>query len=233
MLLNSGIRARMLPLENKEQLLKSIITSGAKLGFYVNHDNDIKEVYFGERLVSAKDLDAVFLLDRMREENKKEIVVSAEMSDEYVSLLCENGAIIEKVPNEKSVLMRKNLKKQSYYPEMFEAEARILKTVSLVLQKKLELYLNSLPKVYTSEKEKECSFYEIGRVLRSLVEMEQDDKVELIDGVRVRCDNGWVLVKPNSSFNACRVVAGSFKEEYSEELSEIYRKRVEDILKKQ
>lgn len=229
LLLPKGIRVRYLLKEEKDNLLKSMIRIKAKLGFSVDENDEITEVYYNDRSIKKQELDAVFLLDNVREE-KNDIIVSSDMCDEYISLLCSNGARVEKTANDKSILIKKSIDNNNYLPEMFESEARVIKTVSLLLQNKLDLYLNVLPKVYTNEKEKECSWRDIGRILRTLVDSEKDDMVELIDGVRIKSDNGWVLVKPNNSYTACRIVAGSFEQEYAKELCELYREKIEEIV---
>ena len=88
-----------------------------------------------------------------------------------------------------------------------------------------------LPKIFMEEAEVGCSWREVGRVLRSLVETERDDRVELIDGVHIHEKDGWVLVRPNKDYNACRVIAGSFKEEYAAELSALYEQKLRDLMK--
>ena len=86
-------------------------------------------------------------------------------------------------------------------------------------------------KICMEEAEVGCSWREVGRVLRSLVETERDDRVELIDGVHINEKDGWVLVRPNKDYNACRVIAGSFKEEYAAELSALYEQKLRDLMK--
>ena len=63
--------------------------------------------------------------------------------------------------------------------------------------------------------------------------IQEDGKMcirDRIDGVHVNDDDGWVLVRPNKNFTACRVIAGSFKEEYAEELSLIYEQKLRSII---
>ena len=231
MLLPKGIRVRYLPYENRDALLKTMLQKDAKIGFVVNKDNIIEETFVGEERIESEKLTTVILLDYIRDGGKNTLLLSSDIPDEYAQFLCENGARVERVPNDRSILIKKSCEKSSYMPEVFDAEGRIAKAVSLMLQKKMELFLNALPKVFTSENENSCSWKEIGRVLRNLVESENDDRVELIDGVRIRSDEGWILVKPNNSFTACRVIAGSYEQEYAEELYELYSKKVNEILK--
>ena len=84
-------------------------------------------------------------------------------------------------------------------------------------QGRLAGYVEQLPKTYEAEGSVGCSWKEMGRVMRSLVETERSDRVELMDGVKVRSDKGWVLIRPNGDLTAYRVVAGSFNGEYAQE----------------
>lgn len=118
----------------------------------------------------------------------------------------------------------------AYLPELFEPEAMAVRFAALENAGRLSKLLAALPKVRTAEAEVGCTWREVGRVLRSLVETERDERVELIDGVHVNEDDGWVLVRPNRSFTACRVIAGSFKEEYAKELSALYEEKLRGII---
>lgn len=63
--------------------------------------------------------------------------------------------------------------------------------------------------------------------------MENDGDMELVDGVRIKNDTGWVIVKPNEEFAACRVICGSYNQEYADELCDIYSNRLKRIIKKE
>ena len=106
----------------------------------------------------------------------------------------------------------------------------VVRFAALANDGRLEKLIAALPAVRRAEAEVGCTWREVGRVLRSLVETERDERVELIDGVHVNDDDGWVLVRPNKNFTACRVIAGSFKEEYAEELSLIYEQKLRSII---
>ncbi len=68
------------------------------------------------------------------------------------------------------------------------------------------------------------------------METEKENRVELLDGVKVKSDKGWVHISPSESFMSCKVLAGGYSEEYSKELTDNYldkvRKLVESTAKK-
>ena len=66
-------------------------------------------------------------------------------------------------------------------------------------------------------------------MLRTLVDAERLEDIEMVDGVKVKVDKGWILVKPNAAITACRVIAGSMDAEYSKELTDIYSEKLRRI----
>ena len=66
-------------------------------------------------------------------------------------------------------------------------------------------------------------------MLRSFTEGERNEQIQLVDGVKVNVDKGWVLVRPDSGFTAYRVIAGSFDAEYSKELTDVYADKLRTI----
>jgi len=61
------------------------------------------------------------------------------------------------------------------------------------------------------------------------VETEHSMQRQLIDGVRVRHDNGWVLVRPRHSTPGFKIICESMNEEYAEELADMYARKIESI----
>ena len=116
-----------------------------------------------------------------------------------------------------------------YLPELFEPEARIIRLAEMMLSGKLEKYLDQLPGIQQAEKSVKCSWKDVGRMLRTLVDAERLEDIELVDGVKVKVDKGWILVKPNAAITACRVIAGSMDAEYSKELTDIYGEKLRRI----
>ena len=94
----------------------------------------------------------------------------------------------------------------------------------------LKELISLLPEIAKEQNEVKCSWREIGRVLRSLVESGKEDDMELIEGVRISGDDGWVLVRPGKGLKGCSVRAESFREEYAKELCDIYSEKIRSIL---
>ncbi len=85
-----------------------------------------------------------------------------------------------------------------------------------------------LPKAHLRSGFVECSWRDVGRVLRRMAAIRDP---ECSEGVRVRHEEGWALIRPNSGTPGLNVLAEGFSEEYAESLAEFYIKRVEALKK--
>jgi mannose-1-phosphate guanylyltransferase/phosphomannomutase len=95
----------------------------------------------------------------------------------------------------------------------------------------LEQLISELPETSIKEQRTSCSWREIGRILRTLVETEHSMQRQLIDGIRVKHDAGWVLVRPRHSAPGFKIVCESMNEEYAQELVDMYARKIESIKK--
>jgi len=51
----------------------------------------------------------------------------------------------------------------------------------------------------------------------------------MLEGVKVYNDKGWVLVLPDAERPVCSVIGEGFTEEFAEELTNIYARKVMEI----
>lgn len=111
---------------------------------------------------------------------------------------------------------------------LFEPEAAIIKLCEMFVDGSLEKELASLPKFAQIEETVASDRTETARILRKLSEQRPENaEAELIDGLRIKLDSGWVVVQPQSVGNASfRIIAGSSDSEYAKELCDIYCDRV-------
>ena len=73
-----------------------------------------------------------------------------------------------------------------------------------------------------------CPWTRKGTVMRKLISDSKDKKRELIDGVRIFEDSGWVLVAPDRDKASFNIVAESVSREKTVRLIELYKKAVEE-----
>ena len=74
-----------------------------------------------------------------------------------------------------------------------------VKLLELLANHKVSLseILQSTPKCYQSKREITCSSSEKGRIMRQLLNRYREKELEMTDGLKVRSENGWVLVVPS------------------------------------
>jgi len=70
-----------------------------------------------------------------------------------------------------------------------------------------------------------------GMVMRSLVEMSKDREVQLIDGVKVRHENGWVLALPDPEEAITHVYAEGPTDAEAKGLAKEYVRRIRQLLR--
>lgn len=218
--------------KNPERLHGAMVHAGAELGFIVTGNEGEMTCIWRDRYLHESERITIFILNALSEGRLRgEIVLPVRISEEYVVFLESRGCRVRRCPDHRAKWRREALEAGCYLPELFEPEAAILRMAELCRQEKLGHYLDEIPQAYESEVSVSCSWKEMGRVLRSLVETEPNNRVELIDGVKVKSDDGWILVRPNRDFTACRIIAGSYNAEYAKELTDLYLDKVRKLAK--
>ena len=229
-LLPHGVEVKFVRERTQEALMRAMAHSGAQLGFLSAQDNALPNVLYGEHALTAQESIALLAL-AAAEDGRMSFVLPASIPKEYIAVIEAHGARVCRAPDSPARWQHACFAADAYLPELFEPEAMVVRFAVLENAGRLSKLHAELPKIFMEEAEVGCSWREVGRVLRSLVETERDDRVELIDGVHIHEKDGWVLVRPNKDYNACRVIAGSFKEEYAAELSALYEQKLRDLMK--
>jgi len=70
---------------------------------------------------------------------------------------------------------------------------------------------SQIPEVALAQKNTFCPWEQKGLVMRKLIEQAKDKNVEMIDGIKVHEDAGWVLVLPDPDEPVFRVYAEAEK----------------------
>jgi len=87
--------------------------------------------------------------------------------------------------------------------------------------------METIPRSYLYKKEVECPWSEKGTVMRRLIEDAKQQRVELIDGVKIYADDGWTLVLPDCEEPVFKVVTEASTSEAAERLAEHYTGKIE------
>ncbi|MBC7325878.1 MAG: nucleotidyltransferase, partial [Moorella sp. (in: Bacteria)] len=94
----------------------------------------------------------------------------------------------------------------------------------------LDAAVAALPGIHTATRIVPCPWEAKGRVMRTLISGEPDDRVELLDGVQVRHTHGWSLVLPDGETPHYRIYSEAFSQETAEELAGFYERRIRELV---
>lgn len=215
---------------SRQKLNGALDAAGQGVGFYGDDETFIAAAWGG---IITEDRLTVALAMAAAEDKKTELLVMpSAIPDEYIRMISDMGAKIVLASSKRSRWARTALEKKAYLPELFEPEVKIIRLTELAHSGRLKKHLDMMPCVKKAESIVKCGWKDVGRILRSFMNGEEQANVELIDGVKVKVDRGWILVRPNETRTACRVITGSMDAEYSRELADIYGEKLRCIAEK-
>ena len=113
----------------------------------------------------------------------------------------------------------------------FDAAAGLLKLLDFMKINNTSLHemVDMLPAIHIRRKEVECGWNAKGKVVRKIIQEHYGSRIEMLEGVKVYNENGWVLILPDAERPVCSVIGEGFSEEFAEELTNIYARKVREI----
>lgn len=107
--------------------------------------------------------------------------------------------------------------------------AKLLEVMARSKERISEVY-DSLPQFHMANSSVECSWSEKGGIMRKIIEQSKNERLELLDGVKVFLDsNRWVLVMPDPGEPVLHVMAEAESETEAAALVRDYEKRIEAL----
>jgi mannose-1-phosphate guanylyltransferase/phosphomannomutase len=115
----------------------------------------------------------------------------------------------------------------------FDAAATLVKVLELLARSatRLSTVVESLPRTHLAHETVVTPWEQKGTVMRSLVEMSKDREVQLIDGVKVRHDEGWALALPDPEEPVTHVWAEATTDADAKALATEYARRIRQLLR--
>jgi mannose-1-phosphate guanylyltransferase/phosphomannomutase len=115
----------------------------------------------------------------------------------------------------------------------FDAAATFVKVLELLArhERRLSDVVHGLPRVHVVHDTVVTPWDQKGAVMRSLVEMSKDRQVELVDGVKVLHDEGWVLALPDPEEPVTHVWAEAGSDADARRLEQEYCRRIRQLLR--
>ncbi|MGI8710895.1 MAG: sugar phosphate nucleotidyltransferase [Acidimicrobiales bacterium] len=114
----------------------------------------------------------------------------------------------------------------------FDSGAALVKLLELLAKEQttLSVVRESLPRVHMAHETVVTPWEQKGLVMRSLVELSKDRRLELIDGVKVFHDPGWVLALPDPEEPVTHIWAEGAKQGEARSLAQEYARRIRQML---
>ncbi len=147
-----------------------------------------------------------------------------------------NGRIVRSKTTIQDIMSNLNLsnsgeESKEQFAFHFDAIESLVKIIDFMEENRLKLsqLVDMIPDFHVSKKEVACPWEIKGKVMRSLIEDKEGDKIELFEGVKVYRDGGWVLVLPDAEQPICRVIGEGASEEFADELTDIYVNKIKEI----
>ncbi|WP_114296655.1 mannose-1-phosphate guanyltransferase [Anaerobacterium chartisolvens] len=114
----------------------------------------------------------------------------------------------------------------------FDALAGLVKIIEYLCINNITLTeaINEIPSFYMSKRNIFCPWELKGKVMRTLITDKNNERIELIDGVKFIMDNGWALVLPDADMPLCRVYSEGKSPEIAETISEYYLEKINHIV---
>lgn len=222
-------------------LSKEVKSCGANMGIFISDEGE-NAILVDERGNIIKDTlyEALNALVLLKSTKLKTLVVPISASEVMgdIALAC-NAKFIRTKSTQRNILdtLIKNEKRISRreivvsYLMSLDCISMCIYTLNVMANSNLSLssILSSIPKYYNKRQEISCPWNMKGMVMRNLIEENNSKSVDLIEGVKLNYDNGWVLVLPDADEPLCRIFAESKDFAILQRLSEEFSKRIKII----
>jgi mannose-1-phosphate guanylyltransferase / phosphomannomutase len=162
-------------------------------------------------------------------------VIAAEQGVEVVRTKLSNAALMAAAARQKVGFAASNDGGFILPPFMpaFDAAAALVKLLELLARDEIALskVVGELPPVHVVRETVVTPWEQKGAVMRSLVELSKDREVELVDGVRVRHDDGWALALPDPEEPVTHIWAEGPSDAAARRLAQEYARRIRQLLR--
>lgn len=103
---------------------------------------------------------------------------------------------------EKKIGFAGDLRGGFIFPEFqpcFDAMFAFAKLLEFLAKEKCKLsqIVEKIPKFYTGSRKIECTWHYKGKIMRQLIEQNKNRKLELLEGIKIFTDKGWVSILPD------------------------------------
>jgi mannose-1-phosphate guanylyltransferase / phosphomannomutase len=198
------------------QLSDIVGTLRADLGILLDHDGETFSIVDDTGRIVADD-ELIALLTLMVVRAGAKMVAVPVMAPEAIERIAQSydASVIRTRSDRRSLMALAEARGKELafagganyeviFPELhpaFDALYGTAKTLELLARegRKMSELVDMLPDWHVATVRVPCPWEHKGRVMRSLIAEQSRDQIELFEGLRVRHDDGWVLVLPDAS----------------------------------
>jgi mannose-1-phosphate guanylyltransferase/phosphomannomutase len=237
--------------EGREHLLSQlstiVTTLAADLGILLDHDGETFAIVDDRgRIIDRNELIALLTLMVVRN-GAKTVAVPVMAPSAIEEIAQAYGAKVIRARSDRRSLMalaESQGKELAFagsanfevvFPEMhpaFDALYGSAKLMELLAKEGLKLseLVDMLPSWHMATLRVPCPWDHKGRVMRTLIAEQRRSEIELFEGLRVKCDDGWVLVLPDSSDPTFTVYAEASNDGEASRYAERMGSRIEQLV---
>lgn len=164
-------------------------------------------------------------------------IIASEVIDKLA--LNYNG-IVKRTKNSSQAIMDEilnhNIDRGHNTPEQltlnFDAVAGLVKIIEYFCSTSTTLsqLLSEIPDFFIIKKSMHCPWELKGTVMRTIINEQKEKKIELLDGIKLYSNQGWVLIVPDADKPIFNIIAESSSSIESEALCEKYCNLIERII---
>ncbi len=227
-------------LEGLVGVSQRVLSSGADLGVVIDPGGE-RVILVDERgsSLSGDSFLALLSLMVLRQRTGARVVapvtapaaierLAHEFDGEVVRTKANLRSIMETMMREKVFIGGSDL--PSFQPA-FDAVAALARILEFMAKEKVPLsqLMTRVPPIHMDKATVSCPWERKGEVMRTLIETEAKDRLELLDGIKVYHDSGWALVLPDSDEPVVHVYSEAASMEDAMQLREMYVSRITEI----
>ncbi len=157
--------------------------------------------------------------------------MAKEFGTELIKIRADHRSMIEASLKEKAEFVGGTRGGFVFSDFHFAADAMfsMAKILELMALNKIRLgdLAKTIPVPIMGRKEVTCPWEQKGRVMRRLIEYTKDQKRELVDGVKIICDDAWVLVVPDQETPQFHITAEAQNRDRVDELLAEYEAKIQ------
>ena len=235
------------PAESVDQVARLVRASGAHLGALIDADGEhLTLVDDTGHLLSADEARLAFVALVSRHIDGDQIALPVNVSSVAEQLAADAGISVLRTKTSTAALMEAATQPgvgfaasgdggfilPGFLPA-FDAAAALVKMLELLALEDttLSAVREGLPRVFKAHEQVVTPWEQKGLVMRTLVELSKDRRVELIDGVKIFHDQGWVLALPDPEEPVTHIWAEGTDQASARTLAQEYVRRIRQTLR--